>query len=338
MTRTGTTLWSARSLATDEALPANEAAVTSLYVQGILARRFCSGTLRSQASMRTPVRALLTALLLFLAMGGTGAEEMPGPLGPSLVGLDHVPVAVSDLEQAVATYDRFGFSMKPGRFHENGLRNSHVKFPDGSGVELISPPAEPVDRLTRNYSRFLQDGDGPAYVSFHARDTEVLTTALHRANLRFTEQGGLITPSDPNLDFIFFVQDNRSPTDRPEHFAHPNTAVAMTEIWLALDGPGRSALRQLLLALGATESSETVTLPDPAHRLAPTEARAGIFTVQNGQVVVVADTWQAQKGRRIVGVTFRARDLDVTKRLLGTAEASVPSSAAHGLWLRFEPP
>lgn len=303
----------------------------------MLAFRLPSWAATPPGIMRTPVHALSIALLLFLASDGAGAAEVSAPLGPSLIGLDHVPVAVKNLEQAAATYQRLGFSIKAGRFHENGLRNSHVKFPDGSGVELISPPAEPVDRLTRNYSSFLRGGDGPAYVSFHARDTEALTTALHRANVRFTEQVGLITPSDPNLDFIFFVQDNRSPTDRPEQFAHPNTAVAMTEIWLALDGPGRSSLRQLLLALGAAESGETVRLPDPAHRLAPAEARAGIYTVQNGRVVVLPDAWQGQKGRRIVAVTFRVRDLDATQRLLGTAEASVAPSAAHGLRLRFEP-
>lgn len=32
----------------------------------------------------------------------------------------------------------------------------------------------------------------------------------------------------------------------------------MTEVWLALDVPGRESLRKLLLALGAVESNEVV--------------------------------------------------------------------------------
>ena len=49
-------------------------------------------------------------------------------------------------------YQRLGFSLKPGRFHAHGLRNNHIKFEDGSGLELISPPGHPTDDLTRRGS------------------------------------------------------------------------------------------------------------------------------------------------------------------------------------------
>lgn len=272
-------------------------------------------------------RKLISAFLFLFAFGYAKAGEAPVLLGPSLVGIDHMPVVVADLEEAITSYKRLGFSIKPGRFHENGLRNSHVKFKDGSGVELICPPSQPTDGLTRAYSELLQDGEGPAYISFHARDTEALAAAFGKANVQFKDDGGLLTLLEPGLDFIFFVKDNRSPTDKPEHFAHPNTAVAMTEVWLALDVPSRTSLRKLLLALGAVESNETV--------LVPAEARAEVFTIQNGRLVVVSDAYQLQNKRKIIGAKFHVQSLRTAKQFLGAANTPVPPSAAHGLSLRL---
>jgi hypothetical protein len=57
----------------------------------------------------------------------------------AVVRLDHVPVAVADLEVAQSTYsDSLGFSLKPGYRHPSGIRNTHIKYVDGSQLELIS--------------------------------------------------------------------------------------------------------------------------------------------------------------------------------------------------------
>jgi hypothetical protein len=54
----------------------------------------------------------------------------PAPAGaaqpPTMLGLDHIPVVVSDLERSGATFRRLGFALKPGRHHANGIRNTHV--------------------------------------------------------------------------------------------------------------------------------------------------------------------------------------------------------------------
>ncbi len=276
--------------------------------------------------MAANARSLVMASLFGLVIGSAGAVELPTPSGPSLVGIDHTPTVVANLDEAAATYARLGFSVKPGRPHANGLRNAHVKFRDGSGIELISPPERPGDELTRTYARLLRSGEGPVYLSFHARDTAALTSALSKANIAFSDEGGLLTLADPHLDFIFFINDNRSPTDRPEHFAHPNTAMAMTEVWLALDTPARASLRHLLLALGATETSATVQASAKLH--------ATVFTVQNGRVIVLSPTRRSQPGRQILGVKFQVRDARTAARFLGMAP--VPVSTAHGLWLRFD--
>jgi len=80
--------------------------------------------------------------------GEVSAQATP-PTRP-LFGLDHIPFAVKNLEIATHAYAEMGFAFKPGRFHENGIRNNHVKFPDGSGIELLSA-SQANDELTTHY-------------------------------------------------------------------------------------------------------------------------------------------------------------------------------------------
>jgi hypothetical protein len=270
-------------------------------------------------------RKFVVAVLL-VVLGGVSADDTPSG-NPSLIGIDHIPTVVADLEEASDSYRRIGFSLKPGRPHENGLRNNHVKFKDGSGIELISVPAIPADEMTRSYSELLRGGEGPAYISFHARDTDALVAALNAARIRFGNDNGLITLGDPHLSFVFFVRDNRSPTDKPEHFAHSNGAIAMTEVWLALDAPALESLRKLLLSLGSVERTETVALP--------ASALAHVFYLQNGRVVAVSKDHQLIAGREIIGATFRVFSGQAKNGGTGLADTMVEPSVAHGLWLHL---
>ena len=92
-------------------------------------------------------------------------------------GLDHVAIAVHDLESAAARYERLGFTLKPGTPHDNGLRNRHVKFADGTELELITA-SEARDALTAEYREHLAEGEGPAFLALFAPDLDALAAAL----------------------------------------------------------------------------------------------------------------------------------------------------------------
>ncbi|HEV8464297.1 MAG TPA: VOC family protein [Pseudolabrys sp.] len=279
-------------------------------------------------------------LLIPLATRSVEVLASEAQVGPSIIGLDHIPVAVRDLDRASEHYRALGFTLKPGRMHTDGIRNNHVKFKDGSGIELISPPAIPVDQLTSGYLSRITEGDGPVFLSFHARDTNKLSAALRAASIHF-RQGDVITLADPRLNFVLFDQDNRSPTDRPEHFAHPNTAVAMKSVWLALDESTRQSLTNVLLALGAVRSSKTVFVPSATM--------ADVWDVQNARIVLLPSSRQLVPGRPIIGVEFEVRDLAAAAEYLGRRASSfsgrsemsdekrvfVAPADAHGLWLAF---
>jgi catechol 2,3-dioxygenase-like lactoylglutathione lyase family enzyme len=245
---------------------------------------------------------------------GTPAAAPPVPL----VGIDHIPFVVRDLEQAAATYRRLGFVIKPGRFHADGIRNNHVKFPDGAGIELITAPAA-TDELTRHYTQMISQGEGPAYVSFHSSSEKALIDAAESIDEPYSLEGNLMTFRNEALQWLFLGEgSNRSSTDRPENFAHPNGADATLAVWIACSDQDREQALRLFRALGAV-GQEVVRAPDPLH--------ATVATVENGgEVIFLPDKRQLLPGRPIVGIVFRTRDLSAAREALRSAGVKDPRS------------
>jgi hypothetical protein len=250
------------------------------------------------------------------AVLGLAALALAGYQVPGALGIDHVPVAVGDLEKAGEQYRALGFALKPGRPHDNGIRNLHAKFPDGTEIELITAPAA-TDALTRTYREHLKVGDGPAFLAFFMPPDAQVERRLTDAGVR--------VPA-----YVFFGQGNASPTDRPEHFAHANSAYALTRVWLA--GDDLSAERRMLEALGARFRRERADFP------LPTEAEVADFS--RGSVVLLPGRYQIVRGRPIVGITVAVRDLDAAVRFAGAdarrTAASVFVDPRRALGYRLE--
>ena len=265
--------------------------------------------------------ALSLASAILLAGGAvlTSAQVLAREV-PVVRGLDHVPVAVADLDAAAARYRALGFTLKPGQPHANGIRNQHAKFGDGTELELITAP-EARDELTTSYRKHLANGDGPAFVAFFAPVR--------------SESSQRIESALPH--YIFFGPRNASPTDRPEYFRHANTAESLVSVWLA--GSNLSAEGQLLERMGATFTQETRYVPRPAP--------VTVARFAEGEVLLLQTKRDHVDGRRVVGVSVRVRDLTFAERLRingrgpiiarGGPVASVflPPEMTHGLWLEF---
>jgi hypothetical protein len=251
-------------------------------------------------------------VFLFASAAAGAAPEAP------LIGIDHMPLVVKNLEQATNDYRRLGFAIKPGRAHANGITNNHVKFPDGAGIELLTAPAA-RDDMTSDYVALLKQGEGPAYLGFHARDFKRFVATLDAAGIGHVVKDSLMQLKDPELGFLFFLGDNRAPNDRPEHFAHGNGAVAMTGVWIATADPARVV--RVFTALGAVARKETVSVPEPVE--------ATVLTVANGRVVLLPASRQLINGRPIVGAEF-----DVSGKE-GKRDVFLAPAETHGLWLHF---
>jgi hypothetical protein len=255
---------------------------------------------------------------------------------PLVQGLDHIPVAVNDLERSRTDFEALGFALKPGRPHENGLRNAHVKFPDGTEIELITAPAA-TDALASEYYNWLKDGDGPAFLGLYAPSFSTVTDRLSRLGLALNRKGGMATFSDPAaLRWLFLGSRQHSPTDRPEHFAHSNTAFSLAGVWLA----GATAAQRLLPSLG------TVTLNEAP--CGPLGTGSEAFSLPEAEIVFLPATAQLVSGRPIVGATVTVKSIDTVESVLTTNRIRhdrvvgcgldslwVGPSAAHGMWLQF---
>lgn len=280
--------------------------------------------------------------LLLLSLGG-GALAITAAAPQPLVRIDHIPLAVRDLDRAAMDYRHLGFTIKPGRFHADGIRNMHVKFSNGAGIELITAAA-PGDALTRQYRVLLAQGEGPAFVGFYTPDLRALERRLAAAGIAYTLEHDLLVFPDPALAWAFvFGTPNLAPNDKPEYFRHPNTAGATLGIWIAVHD--EAPMLRLFRALGAHIERKTVFAPDPVS--------ADIATVsESGKVIFLPASRQILPGRRIVGIILQTKHLDALARKLraaGVVPAATRQTRAyrsvflgprdtHGVWLEFREP
>jgi hypothetical protein len=272
-----------------------------------------------------------------MLLAAAGAQAMPSAAaGPVVRGLDHITLAVVDLERSKVDFEALGFALKPGRPHDNGLRNAHVKFPDGTEIELITAPAA-TDALASEYRNWVKDGDGPAFLGLYAPNLSPLIDRLSQLGLAVDRKGAIWTFSEPvALRRLFFARRQRSPTDRPGHFAHANTAFSLVGTWLA----GGLAEQRLLPMLGA----------EPLRKApcGPLGAGLAAFSFPEADIVFLPPSAQLAPGRPIIGATVAVRTIEAVQTVLTTNRIPydrvagcdrdslwVKPAAAHGLWLEF---
>jgi len=278
--------------------------------------------------MRLVAVFVLAAYAMLSALSPRVAE-------PPAIGLSHVPVAVADLNRAASDFERLGFALKVGRVHDDGIVNRHAKFTDGTEVELITAPAA-TDAVTGYYRRFLAEGDGAALLSLYPESTDDAERRLTSAGLPVHRVGGVLDfPYGHALGYVFFAGLNQSPTDRPEHFAHANSAFRLEGVWL--EGQSLAAEAQLFTALGLKAGP---CADDPA-------ATSSCVPLARHQWIHLATT-PTEVGRRIAGLTVSVRSLATVKDRLGReriesrqgmgvgwSSLAVNSSMAHGVRLEF---
>ncbi|HEY9383357.1 MAG TPA: VOC family protein [Gemmatimonadales bacterium] len=170
--------------------------------------------------------------------------------------LDHVVLAVSDLDAAKRRFAALGFRLKPGRLHANNLLNSHIKFRDGSELELMTVAGPARDRMAEEYRALIAAGDGGAYVALRTADLEAVAAAarrLHLAPRRATSGSWEFLSFPPRSDAgaVFFVAGGERSQDPDSLVRHADGSLRLQEAWVEA-GPG---LTRLLSAIGVRTCS-----------------------------------------------------------------------------------
>ena len=194
-----------------------------------------------------------------------------------LKGIDHLVVAVPDLDVARKSYEALGFTVVPGGRHPVGTHNALIAFADGAYVELIAfYEANP----SHKWWAPLQKGGGLVDFCMQTDDLAGDTAAFRRAGVAIDDPAPLsrVRPDGYRLAWVlsipragqrgvapFLIQDETPREERiPRQTTHANgvtgigtVTVAVTDVapvrtWYAdvLGRPGRDVGRQDLDAEG----------------------------------------------------------------------------------------
>lgn len=260
-------------------------------------------------------------LPLGLALLASNTHAQACSASAASVRLDHVPIAVGDLHgMAEKLTTGFGFRVRPGRLHPNGLENLHIRFRDGSALELVTVES-PTDELARHYAALIADGGGGAFLALSGLSVDSVLAVVgdsepELAATRSSAFDWAAFPRGHPLSAIFFVDVHERASDRPDKLDHPNGALGLEAVWVAVEEPGR--LIALLKRFGARECG---------LRRHPEHLTGRAVGVAGGTVYVVdARLWEADPDSApVLSITVTGeRDGPPRTIILGDA---------GGLWL-----
>ena len=172
-----------------------------------------------------------------------------------LKGIDHIVIAVRDLDTAIANYAQLEFTVVPGGRHPVGTHNALIAFTDGSYIELIAfYEANPEHRWWAP----LQRGGGLVDFCMETDDLTADTVAFRKAGILIDDPRPLTRkrPDGYLLRWVlsipreghrgvapFLIQDETPREERvPRDMAHRNrvTGIGAVTVAVADIGPVRS--------------------------------------------------------------------------------------------------
>ncbi len=279
-----------------------------------------------------------------------------------LRGIDHVVIAINDLDRAAADFRRLGFTLTPRGRHTMGSENHCAMFANDY-LELLAVPAD--HPVTRYYSDFLRHGDGLAALALKTDDAVACHTELteagaglrvdspvdfsrpvtlpegpHDAAFRIAQVDAAETPGGRAFACQHFSRDV---VWRPEYLTHANGVVGLHRIGVRTDaahsGEVRAAYERLFDRAsegrrGTAGDWDVATGDTPIRVLAlPASAQEQPPSVTARPLPCFAE------------LVFRVRSISETRRFLDQAEIEtlrqadgtlqVVSPSTHGILIGF---
>jgi catechol 2,3-dioxygenase-like lactoylglutathione lyase family enzyme len=307
------------------------------------------------------------AVLICLALVTSCDGGAPGQASGTL---DHVGVAVQELDTAATTYaNTFGFLPAQRTRLQNGIESLTFWFRDTTYLELLTYYD---GKKARWVERFLEDGEGGIFFALRVPDLDRKAEHLRARGLVLdgpraipAQIDGLdeqppeifrvLLISEPLPAFpAFFISYNREEIERLNTIhpdlspmrltAHPNSAIGLRAVWMRV-GDIDSALT--IYRLMGFEPGRSLTMPviGGTAREIPAGSRSILLIESAGRSGALA----GMRSEGITGASIEVRNLDTTRALLqkqthlyfdsyaGLFGESllIPASMAHGIWLEF---
>lgn len=275
-----------------------------------------------------------------------------------LAGIDHVIVAVEDLDRARLGWERLGFTLTPrGRHLEQGTGNYCIMFL-ADYIELLGL----VDRARGDggLGAFLRRGEGPRGVAFAPRAGVDLVEALRRRGLhpsaprelarQFELPERTVLPrfslvslpaaETPNLNAFICRHLTPELVRRPAWLLHPNAVIGIASVTVLVEAtaPLREPYERLFGAAVNT-TDEVLTVHAGRHRL--------LFVTPDDFAALhpEAEAMTGAEHPAIAALTLRSADLalsadhltqwQVSHEELADGSLMVPPEEANGTLLYF---
>ena len=165
-----------------------------------------------------------------------------------LLAIDHIVIAVRDLEAALRSYEQLGFTVVPGGRHPVGTHNVLISFADGSYIEII---AFYRDNPDHRWWRPLQIGEGLVDFCMQTDDLAGDTGKLRGAGVAIDDPvpWSRARPDGYQLKWVlslareghrgvapFLIQDETPRPERvPQRFDHKNGATGIGTVTVAVE-------------------------------------------------------------------------------------------------------
>jgi catechol 2,3-dioxygenase-like lactoylglutathione lyase family enzyme len=310
-----------------------------------------------------------------MAMDDGAKQQVATRLPPGLVasattpkGLDHLVIAVRDLDMAGAFYERLGFKVGARNRHPWGTHNRIVQFP-GAFLELITvgdaaliPPHAPgFFSFGAFVAESLKRREGLAMVVLESRDSKADAIAFSEAGIGdfapffFERQGTRPDGSPMRVAFtLAFAQDLLAPEcaffvcqqHEPQNFwnaafqQHENGASGLSAALMLAENPTdhHIFLEAFTGQRGPRSSSLGLSFPLPRGRL-------DVMTPGYSAALIGEPSLAALREPRFTGFCVTVPDFDrITARLQAAGIPAmrngprlvVPASAAFGTAILFE--
>lgn len=182
-------------------------------------------------------------------------------LGPSLVeaqqaSIDHIITLIPEdhYDSSIEDYQNNGFIIKQGRKHSNGLYNSHIKFRNGSSLELMTVQGEPKDEIAKDYMKIMKEVETGAYIALKVTSASDASIKLKKMGIENkiikNRLWNYVTfPSNSPENLFFLIEMKTSPDDLDSLYLHKNGSVAIGNVFFN----GNEDTRALLQGLGLYE-------------------------------------------------------------------------------------
>ncbi len=256
----------------------------------------------------------------------------------ALSGLDHVVIAVTDLDRAEASFRRLGFTLSPRALHSVAMGTAnHTIMLRRDYFELLAV-LSPTDRNLR-WREALSAGEGLVGLALATPDAAAARDAWRGAGLSpgdviafsrpVERQGGrkmearfevvsLPKETMPGVSLFACAQLTRDAVWLPELMAHPNTAEAIRGFAVSLPDPAAASgswLRALPGAISTrVEGGMTLRLGDHAIDLLDPASAARRYRLPAPITVP-----------RMIALDFAVRDVGACRAVL--AQGGVPAEA-----------